>query len=136
MAAIGLALGTFILIMSKKRIFALLAVAIIVLAVWTNPKREAHYLAVKEKATSLVSAQMGSKENDLLAFGMQLFGHNLVDQFTQKYVSIDNYYLFSLTQVRWQGQETVVAVGAFNKIWFSSKIDDKFNEIIAVLKQL
>lgn len=122
--------------MSKKRIFSLLAVVLILAAIFTNPKKEVHQLAVREKATQLLADQIGSKENDLLAFGMQLFGNDLVDQFCEKVVFTDNYYLFSLTKIKWEGKEHVVALGAFHKIWFSSKIDEKFNEIIAVLKQL
>ncbi|MBP3944158.1 DUF4359 domain-containing protein [Sphingobacteriaceae bacterium WQ 2009] len=122
--------------MSKKRIFSLLAFVLILVAIFTNPTKEEHQAAVKVKATQLVSDQLGSKENDLLAFGMQLFGNNIVDEFCDRVVFVDNYYLFSLTKIKWEGKESIVAFGAFHKIFYSGKIDEKFNEIIAVLKQL
>lgn len=122
--------------MSKKRIFSLLAFVLILVAIFTNPTKEEHQAAVKVKATQLVSDQLGSKENDLLAFGMQLFGNNIVDEFCDRVVFVDDYYLFSLTKIKWEGKENIVAFGAFHKIWYSGKIDEKFNEIIAVLKQL
>ncbi|MNF05923.1 hypothetical protein D3C80_2057620 [compost metagenome] len=67
---------------------------------------------------------------------MQLFGNKLVDSFVQNSVVIDNYYLFSLTKIKWQGTEQIIGGGAFKQIWLSPKIDEKADEIIAALKKI
>ncbi|UIR55707.1 DUF4359 domain-containing protein [Sphingobacterium sp. SRCM116780] len=122
--------------MSKKRIFALLIVALMLGAVFTNPKREQHELAVKEKTESLLKKQVGQKEQIFVNLGMKLFGKNIVDNFVSKALIVDNYYLFSLTKIKWQGKETIIGGGAFGKIWLSPKIDEKADEIVAAMKKM
>lgn len=122
-------------IMSKTRIFALFVVAIMLAAVFTNPKKEQHEAIVKAKAEELLKKQVGEKEKGFIAIGMQLLGNNLVDNFISNTVVVENYYLFSLTKIKWQGKEITIGGGAFGKVWISPKVDEKADEIVAILKQ-
>lgn len=122
--------------MSKKRIFAIVALILCIAAFLTNPKEEEHEAAVRDKAKEILKKQLDYKNQDAIDFGMTLFGDNLIDQFMQNSVRVKNYYFFSLTSIAWQGKETVVGLGAFNHIWLSKKIDEKADEIIAVIKNM
>ncbi|GGH11542.1 hypothetical protein FAZ19_00410 [Sphingobacterium alkalisoli] len=122
--------------MSKTRIFALIIIVIMLAAIVTNPKEETFYSAVKEKATLLVEKQLNYEHRDALDLGMTLFGNRIVDEFVENNVKIKNYYLFSVVSLKWQGEETPIGGGAFKKIWFSSKIDEKAEEIVDILKTL
>lgn len=105
-------------------------------AIVTNPKEETFYSAVKEKATLLVEKQLNYEHRDALDLGMTLFGNRIVDEFVENNVKIKNYYLFSVVSLKWQGEETPIGGGAFKKIWFSPKIDEKAEEIVDILKTL
>lgn len=120
--------------MNKKRIFALIIICAAVAAIWTNPKKEQHERVVKEKAEYLLKNQLGKKEQGFFDIGMQLFGKNMVDDFISKNVVVTNYYLFSLTKIKWDGKDNTVGVGAFEHVWLSPKIDEKADEIIAHIK--
>ena len=122
--------------MSKKRIFALLLIVIMLAAILTNPSKEEHEKVVRAKAEQLLKNQIHAKDQEFFGLGMQLFGNKLVDNFIQSSVIVDNYYLFSLTKIKWQGTEQVIGGGAFKYIWLRPKIDEKADEIIAALKKI
>jgi len=119
---------------SKTRIFAITALALILIAFFTNPSKEQHEQAIKTKAIELLRAEAGTKNQDVVDFGIQLLGRTLVDQFMKTHVHIDNYYLFSLTKIRWNNQETIIGGGALKHIWFSPKIDEKASEIVSIIR--
>lgn len=103
-------------------------------AVFTNPTAEQHEKKVKEKALALLKEETGKDGKAVVDLGLQLFGSTLVDQFLQNHIQVDNYYLFSLTKIRWENKETIIGGGAFKQIWLSPKIDDKTKEIVAIIK--
>ena len=105
-------------------------------AVVTNPTREEHEKAVKEKATQLLRQESGVENKNVVDFGMQLFGNTLVEQFMEANMKVDNYYLFSLIKIRWNGEEAVIGGGAFKYVWLSSKMDEKAAEIVDKIKNL
>lgn len=120
--------------MSKTRIFALSAIVLMLLAFFTNPSQEQHEEAIRAKAIGLLQQQAGSDNKKAVDFGIQLFGNTLIDQFMKNHVTVKNYYLFSIAKVHWDNQETVIGGGAFKKVWLSSKIDEKANEIVNAIK--
>ncbi|MDQ1148311.1 hypothetical protein QE382_000295 [Sphingobacterium zeae] len=122
--------------MSKKRIFALIVIAVMLTAILTNPSKEEHEKIVRAKAEQLLKSQLHAKDQQFFGLGMQLFGNDIVDKFIQTSVVVDNYYLFSLTKIKWQGTEQTIGGGAFKHILLSPKIDEKADEIIAALKKI
>lgn len=122
--------------MSKTRIFALSLVAIMLAAILTNPKKEDLELAVKDKAKSLLEQHLNYENKDAMQLGMSLFGDRIVREFVQNNVVIENYYLFSLVKIRWQGENTPIGGGAFKKVWLSPEIDKKADEIVGIIKSL
>lgn len=122
--------------MSKTRIFALVLFGIMVAAILTNPKKEVFEQIVKDKAKSLLKAELQYESQDAVDLGMTLFGDRIVREFVQNNVIIENYYLFSLVKIKWQGQTSPIGGGAFTKVWLSPEIDNKAKEIVGILKNL
>lgn len=122
--------------MSKTRIFALLLFGIMVAAILTNPKKENLEDAITDKAKSLLTKQLNYKDQGAINLGMNLFGDRIVSEFVQNNVIIENYYLFSLIKIKWQGDIMPIGGGAFTKVWISPEIDKKADEIVGVLKNL
>ncbi|GAA4521223.1 hypothetical protein [Sphingobacterium thermophilum] len=123
--------------MSKTRFFALLLIAVMVAALLTNPTQDKLESAVQDKATSLLMSQLNYKDTEAMQLGMTLFGNRIVKEFVSNSVIIENYYLFSIIKIRWQGQTTPpIGGGAFTKVWLSPEIDRKADEIVRILKNL
>lgn len=110
-------------------------IAIMLIAFFTNPTKEQHETAVREKAIILLKQQAGKQNEQVVDFGIQLFGSTLIDQFMQNHVKVENYYLFSLTKLRLGTQESIIGGGAFRYIWLSTKIDEKAAEIATMIKE-
>ena len=122
--------------MSKKRLFALIVVVLLITAVITNPSAEKHEEAIKEKAEFILKQQLNYEHEDAVQLGMVLFGDRVVQQFVQSNIVIKNYYLFSVVQLRWQGEEATIGVGALGKVWLSGRIDEEVDKVIRALKEL
>lgn len=122
--------------MSKTRIFALTLVAIMIAAILTNPKREQFEKAIEDKAKALLVKQLDYENKDAVQLGMSLFGDRIVKEFVQNNIIIENYYLFSVIKIRWEGQDNPIGGGAFKTVWLSSEIDKKADEIVGILRRL
>lgn len=120
--------------MSKTRIFALFGITFLLFSFLSNPKKENHEKVVKHKIVSLLKTESGTKNEELIDFGMQLIGNTLVYQFTENHIHIKNYYIFSLTKVSWEDQNIIIGLGIFGKVWLSPKIDEKAQELLTIIK--
>ncbi len=120
--------------MSKTRIFALLGIAILLIAVFTNPPKEKIEQALTVKAKDILKKQLNYEHKDAVDFGMMLFGDQVVREFVNSYTYTDNYYLFSLTKISWNGEKYIIGGGAFGKVWISPKLDEKAEVLIEALK--
>lgn len=120
--------------MSKTRIIALLGVVILLGAILTNPSEE----EIKDKLTHqskvILKKQLDAENRDVLDFGMAVFGEQVVQQFLSSYTHTENFYLFSLTRMSWNGEKIVIATGAFNQVWINPNLEDKAGQLLNVLK--
>lgn len=122
--------------MSKTRIFALAMVAFLLVCILTNPSKEQFEKAITEKATHIIKTQLQYQDKGAVDLAMSLFGNKIVNRFVETNVIIENYYLFTLVKIKWQGEENIIGGGALKKVWLSPKIDEKTDEIISTLKSL
>ena len=65
----------------------------------------------------------GVGKNILSSLGIDP-GKKYVGQMIDSHISIDNYYVFSLTRLKWEDKSYVIGVGIFNKVFISNKVDD------------
>jgi hypothetical protein len=78
----------------------ILVIAIIVFGFFTNPTEADHRKSLKEAI------------------------RNLPVKVREKAIKIDDYKIFSLTRVKVQGEEKIVGIGAFGKVWYFNDIED------------
>lgn len=113
-----------------KRLFIVLLVVAIA-AFITNPSKEDHKNAVKIKLGEVMKESMGNATNDLEKLGQDIgmvFGGALKDQLVESMLITDNYFVFSVSKVRWMGEEKLVSVGAFRYVFVSNKVKKVFKE--------
>lgn len=122
--------------MSKTRVFAFFLLGIIIAAILTNPKREQFENVIEDKAKFLLIKQLDYESQEAVQLGMTLFGNRIIKEFVQNNVVIENYYLFSVVKINWQGQSSAIGGGAFKTVWLSPEIDRKADEIVRILRKL
>ncbi|HEX6226427.1 MAG TPA: hypothetical protein VFZ52_18535 [Chryseolinea sp.] len=74
----------------------ILLILFFVIAYFTNPEESKHHRSLKETVKKNIK---------------------------EKLVKIDDYKIFSLTKVKVNGEEKVVGVGAFGKVWYFDDIE-------------
>lgn len=121
--------------MSKTRVFALLGVVIMLVAVFTNPSKEKINEKLSLKAKEILKKQLDYKHKDAVDLGMMLIGDQVVNEFVNNYTYTENYYLFSLVKINWNSEKITIGGGAFGQVWISSKIDEKAGMLIDALKR-
>jgi hypothetical protein len=113
--------------MKKSTITLAVLALVIIVAVITNPKLEDHKAAIKSKMNAAIQKSMSetiSQSNDGLqqagsVLGVML-GGALIDRLIDSAVGVDNYVLFSLTKVTWEGNSMIVGVGIFGNVFLVS----------------
>jgi hypothetical protein len=101
----------------------------------TNPTSVEHKLILKDKMREYLNTEIDKmqleNDNKFAALGASLgaaFGGIIVDKFIDENVVVDDYYLFSITNVRWEGKIKMVGLGIFGKVILHPDIDKKLKE--------
>lgn len=115
--------------MKNNQIAIGIFVLIGLVAILTNPKLHDHKEAVKTKISSSLQKNTNSDDETDTSYQLgrsfgNLIGGVLIDQIIDNIVSIDNYVLFSLTKVSWDGETKVIGYGLFGNVFFSSELED------------
>ena len=109
---------------SSSGLFVLFFILLIGIGAFaTNPSSAQHKLILKDKMRELLNTEIEklkpeneSKFSQLgITFGAAL-GGLIVDKFIDQSVRVDDYYLFSITHVYYEGKKNPVGVGIFGKV--------------------
>jgi hypothetical protein len=117
--------------MKTKQIALIIISAITLIAFFTNPSQATHKEKVKSTITTFYQKQL--KENETTssnAFGAlgSLLGTTLINTMVENGVSCDNYLVFSITKMTYDGQEKSIGFGVLGNVFLSTKIEDAFNK--------
>jgi len=109
-------------------IFAFFAV-ILVTAYLTNPKEEIHRERLENKLTEVIDDIMAERQDDLVAYSAWKLGGSLfVRTFVDHYVTVDNYYLCSLTRLHWEGETYIVGIGGYGNVYITKRLNRELAE--------
>ena len=107
---------------------------IVIVAAITNPDESVHKSEVKDLMYSqmnlekdlLNSASSGSEwEVAGTALGLSI-GMSMADKLVENMVSIDNYVIFSITNIRYEGEKKSVGYGLFGNVFIFGEIKRNF----------
>ena len=109
----------------------------------TNPDSQRNKEVIKDKLNLLMqkSIKESAKENDNKwesagqALGL-IFGKPIIDDVVDNLISTDNYVFFSTTKLTWEGNTTIIGIGAFGNVFLTSKLDEALNEGLLKDKQV
>ncbi len=110
-----------------RYIFLLVIIAIFYTS---NPSALEHQQAVKNKINKVLKnnylSNSGTPSDNLISSLGGLFVDGLVDGAVESYVTRKDYFLFSLTNIDFNGETRVIGVGLLGKV----KISDEFMDVI------
>ena len=105
----------------------LIIIAVIIIAVVTNPNERRHKEILMNKIKpEMIQAFMGEKEIekmtniDAISF---MFGSNFIEKFVDNFISTDNYVFFSLTKATWDGETKIIGMGLFGNVFLFKDLD-------------
>ncbi|NUY79669.1 DUF4359 domain-containing protein [Flavobacterium sp. MAH-1] len=122
--------------MKTKHIFLAGSVLLLLIAAITNPDLQVHKETVRTTLKAYLDQQMADSnaqtaDNEWSKAGQgfgNLLASALIDRLVDGAVTSENYVLFSLTKVTWEGQEKNIGFGAFGNVWLSKNLKDLQNE--------
>lgn len=111
-------------------------VFIAIVLILTNPDQAKHSIAVKEILTKEFNKAMTdelrkSKNNYQRAnagLGL-LLGSTLIDKIIDGYIDCENFYLFSLTKINFEGNNRTIGFGILGKVYISDKLRENTSKL-------
>ena len=113
--------------MKKSNIILIVFATIILMAVLTNPSSEEHKQAVNSVVNQVVQNSISENGSDMEKLGI-LFGSSLAEKLIENSVTRDNYIVFSITKITWQGESKSIGYGLFGNVFLSEKVNKAFNK--------
>ena len=83
----------------------IIIILILVVAYFTNPEESFHIESLKDTAKNLS-----------------------VKKIREKFIKVDDYKVFLLVKVKVKGEEKIVGIGAFGKVWYFDDIKEKLKD--------
>ncbi|CAG5067967.1 hypothetical protein DYBT9623_00695 [Dyadobacter sp. CECT 9623] len=101
----------------------LVAGVVLLVALLTNPSLDQHKSAVKIVAGKVVgeaTQELEKEENPFAALGAAM-GSVMINSLVESIVSSQNYLVFSLTRITFEGESRTVGIGAFGNVFLFDK---------------
>jgi len=122
--------------MTKKQFYIILSVLFVAILIFSNPSEEVHIQSVKTKLKMAFKKKMSSEivknQNDTfssLGNGLGLLlGDSFIDKLTDGLVTRKNFFLFSLTNADFKGEEKTIGFGILGNVFLTDKIENVFKE--------
>lgn len=109
--------------MKSKHLIPVFFLIVFAVAFFTNPGEQAHQTALKAKSNAIMDEIVAERNDVLSATAWQLAGTRLLNEFIDTNLTVDNYYLFSVSKIRWNGKAYPVGVGAFGKVYITRQLN-------------
>jgi len=121
----------------RKTLIWVSALAVIIIAlIATCPDKQKHTEALQELTASLINDVVGNYDADGYELIGAYIGNRILDAFIDDNLYVDNYFLFSVGKMTYEGEENPVSFGIFNHVFSKSreqfkkeaKENDEFNK--------
>lgn len=104
-------------------IFFIFITIIAAIAFFTNPTEQAHKDAIRVKSADILKEIVAERSDGVSAVAWQMAGEQLLTGFINSNVTVDNYYLFSIPKINWDGKSYPIGAGAFGKVYITKHLN-------------
>jgi hypothetical protein len=102
--------------MSNKGVLILLVVLVIIFGIiLTCPNKADHKAAIVEKVTNVLKTD--TVTNGIFSFVTNAVVTKVVGTAADNLLSVDNYFIFSLGTIRYNGEKRVVSIGILHHVF-------------------
>jgi hypothetical protein len=112
-----------------------------VVLAFTNPSQEKHIQEtniILKKVVNYISSKglmdNGNSTNQLMGGIGLLFGDNLIDGVTSKFITRKNYIFFSLTNASFDGKDQTIGIGILGNVVIFDEFEKKIKDILEIKK--
>ena len=109
----------------KKLLSFFVCTLIVLMFVVTCPDKQKHQEVIKSSLSERFDKKLSEDSSTSSIFSLlgSVITTNILDVFLSSELRVDNYFLFSLGIVSWQGEEKTVSLGVLNHVFtfFSDK---------------
>ncbi len=120
----------------KSKLIILFLLIVLAVAFFTNPDEQVHQAALKAKSTEIMDEIIAERTDVIGSVAWQFAGEQLFNGFINSHVSVDNYYLFSVPKLNWDGKSYPIGVGVFGKVFITKQLNrDVVQPILDDLEQ-
>lgn len=112
-------------------------IGICVILAFTNPPLEKHIQEVNMVVKKVVNTENSkslvdntNSSNQLMAGLGLLFGDGIVEGLSDKFISRDNYILFSITKVSFNGKNTTIGFGVLGNVIIFDEFENQLKELL------
>ncbi len=107
----------------KGLLLLILLLLVVAVAFFTNPDKEAHKEAIIARSNQVIEEIITERNDMVSSAAWQLAGEQFLSEFIDSNVTVDNYYLFSIPKVNWDGKSYPMGVGAFEKVYVTKHLN-------------
>ncbi|MEZ4853759.1 DUF4359 domain-containing protein [Flavobacterium sp.] len=120
--------------MKTKHHIIIACVALVMIALFTNPTIEDYKQKIKETFTtySKKSIPNDTKTEENTSILGNFLGKSLINAIVENAITVDNYFIFSLARIAHNGEENLIAYGFFGTIFLIDNIDETLNRSIKI----
>ncbi|MDO5664351.1 MAG: hypothetical protein Q4G63_03715 [Bacteroidia bacterium] len=109
--------------MKLKHIISILFLILFAFAFFTNPDEQTHKEAIRAKSATIMEEIIAERNDAVSATAWKLAGEQLLAGFINSNVTVDNYYLFSIPKIYWDGKSYPIGTGAFGKVYITKHLN-------------
>ncbi len=109
----------------KKLVTTIVVVAVFFALMFTCPDKQAHQTKLKERVNGLINDKLTEEDSSGLGEGLAWFGSMLLspimDKALETKLTVDNYVIFSVGKMEFDGKTRTVSFGILNQVFTPSK---------------
>ena len=92
---------------------------VVIVMALTCPKKQQHVEVLSDRFSYILGDQIG-QDDDLSVLGTMI-GSKIAKGIIDTFITVDDYVLFSVGHVRYDGEDYIVSIGAFGHVFTASK---------------
>lgn len=103
---------------------------VVIGSILTCPGADKHREAVNEVCSEAMAKYAADEADNPFASTVALVGGNIVGNVVSRFVTVDNYVVFSMGAIKVPGQKKrIVSIGAFGHVFTFVSADDIYNKV-------
>jgi len=117
--------------------YLIVTIVVLLVLLFTNPSRQDHIEKVRISLKTALNKSIAKKTENGIAIGVgAYFVDGIVDAIIEKSVSIDNFFIFSITHFRYLDKDLIIGYGIFGNVIISKNLQKESDSVLSSLDDI